>query len=224
MLAGDPLPGRDQGVPGALAGIGQVHRGDPVGCFPGAAQVVPLDPGRALALPVLAGLIDRADRQAAAAAGAGGLVQPADREPAHCPHHRGGVPDGPAEQPLHPVRGPVPGLLGERPAVAPGNLAHQRGGVLARLQPGLHPRETRAQQLQQLSAFPPGQARRLSWRQQPPPVLLSSHTHNRQAAAPCEDPQSAQQQVKPRMATAVLASGRWGPGSRSNRMRRRRRP
>jgi len=46
-------------------------------------------------------------------------------------------------------------------------------------------------------------ARRLSWRQQPPPVLLSSHTHNRQAAAPCEDPRHAQQQVRPRMVTAV---------------------
>ena len=30
-------------------------------------------------------------------------------------HRRGGVPDGPAEQPLHPVRGQVPGLLGQRP-------------------------------------------------------------------------------------------------------------
>ena len=159
LLARDPLPGGDQRVPGALAGIGQVHGGDPVGHFPGAArpQVVALDPGRALALLDLAGLIDRADRQAAAAAGAGGLVQPGDREPAHRPHRRGGIPDRPAEQPLRLIRGPVPGLLSERPPVAPRDLAHQRGRVLAGLQPRLHPRETRPQQVQQLSTFPPAQ-------------------------------------------------------------------
>jgi hypothetical protein len=34
--------------------------------------------------------------------------------------------------------------------------------------------------------------------------LLSSHTHNRQAAALCEDPQRAQQQVRLQKAAAVL--------------------
>jgi hypothetical protein len=112
-----------------------------------------------LALLDLAGLIDRPDRQAAAAAGAGGgLVQPGNSEPAHHFHHRDGVPDRPGEQPLHPVRGPVPGPLGQRPAVTPGQIAHQRGRVLARLQPRLHPHETGPQQFQQLSAFPPAQA------------------------------------------------------------------
>jgi hypothetical protein len=62
-----------------------------------------------------------------------------------------------AEQPLHPVRRPVPGPPGQRPAVTPGQIAHQCGGVLARLQPRLHPGETRAQQFQQLIAFPPAQ-------------------------------------------------------------------
>jgi hypothetical protein len=51
-----------------------------------------------------------------------------------------------------------------------------------------------------------GPARRLSWRQQPPSVLLSSHTHDRQAAAlrKIASPRRAQAQVKARMAAAVL--------------------
>ena len=157
VLARDPLPGRDQRVPGALAGIGQMDRGNPVGHLPGAAQIVTLHAGRALTLLDLAGLIDRADRQGAAAKAAGGLVQPGDGEPPHHPHRRTGVPDSAAEQPLHPIRSPVPGPLGQRPAVTSGQVAHQRGGVLARLQPRFYPGETRAQQFQQLSAFPPAE-------------------------------------------------------------------
>ena len=38
-----------------------------------------------------------------------------------------------------------------------GQVAHQRGGVLARLQPRLHPHKARPQQPQQLSALPPAQ-------------------------------------------------------------------
>jgi hypothetical protein len=158
LLTGNPLPRGDQRMPGALARIGQVHGGDPVGYLPGTAQVVALDASGALTLLNLAGLIDRPDGQAAAAAVAGGLVQPGDGEPAHRPHHREGVPDRPAEQPLHPVRRPVPGPLGQRPAVTSRQIAHQRGGVLARLQPRLHPSETRTQQFQQLSTFPLTQA------------------------------------------------------------------
>jgi hypothetical protein len=45
---------------------------------------VTLHAGRPLALPVLARLIDRPDRQPAAASAAGGLVQPGHGEP---PHH-----------------------------------------------------------------------------------------------------------------------------------------
>ena len=158
MLARDPLPRGDQRVPDPLARIRQVHRGDPVGHLPGAAQIVALHAGRALALLDLAGLVDRADHQAAAAAVAGGLVQPGDGEPAHRSYHRGGIPDRPAEEPLHPVRRTVSGPLGQRPAVTPGQVAHQRGGVLTRLQPRLHPGETRPQQFQQLCTFPPAQA------------------------------------------------------------------
>jgi hypothetical protein len=77
VLARDPLPRGDQRVPGALAGVGQVDGGDPIGHLPGAAEIVALDAGRAVTLLDLAGLVDRADRQAAAAAEAGGLSSPA---------------------------------------------------------------------------------------------------------------------------------------------------
>jgi len=70
---------------------------------------------------------------------------------------RSDIPDRAAEQPLHPVRGPVPGPLSERPSVTPGQITYQRGGVLTRLQPRLHPDEARPQQFQQLTAFPPAQ-------------------------------------------------------------------
>jgi hypothetical protein len=45
-------------------------------------------------------------------------------------------PRPPAEQPLHPVRGPVPGPPGRRSPVPPGQITHQRG-VLTCLQPRL---------------------------------------------------------------------------------------
>jgi hypothetical protein len=57
--AGDPLPRGDQRVPGAFPHIRQVHRGDPVGSLPRTPWAVPLDLGRVLALPGVAGLIDR---------------------------------------------------------------------------------------------------------------------------------------------------------------------
>ena len=65
----DPLPGADQRMPGMLADVGQVHGIDPVGDLPGAAQVLPLDPGRGRAGLLLAGLIQRPDHQLAPAAG-----------------------------------------------------------------------------------------------------------------------------------------------------------
>ena len=154
LLTRDPLPAGDQRVPGLLPHIRQVHRGDPVGHLSRAAQIVPLDAGGVLALFDLPCLIDRPDHQAPPT---GGLIQARHREPAHHPHRHSGVPDRPVQQPLGLIRRPVPGMLGDRPPVAAGNLAHQRGGVLARLQPRLHPHKTRPQQPQQLSALPPAQ-------------------------------------------------------------------
>ena len=154
----DPLPGADQRVPGAFPHVRQVHGVDPVGHLAHAAQVLPLHPGGAGARLDLPGLVDRADRQAAAPAGlARGIIQPGHGEPAHHPHRRPGVPDCPVEQPLRPVRRAVPRTLGDRPPVPSAQVAHHCGGVLARLQPRLCPREAGPQQFQQLSAFPAAQ-------------------------------------------------------------------
>jgi hypothetical protein len=151
----DPFPGADQCVPGAFPRIRQVHRVDAVGHLACAPQVLPFHAGGAGASLDLAGFVDRGHRQAAPAPGpAGGLVQPGHGEPAHHPHRREGVPDCPVEQPLRPVRGAVPRTLGDRPPVRSPQVAHHRGGVLARLQPRLGPPEARAQQSQQLSALP----------------------------------------------------------------------
>jgi len=142
----------------AFPHVRQVHSVDPVGHLAHAAQVLPLHPGRAGAGLDLPGFVERADRQAAPPPGpAGGLIQSGHGEPAHHSHRREGVPHRAAEQPLGLVRGAVSGLRGDRPAVPLGDLAHHRGGVLARLQPSLCPREARPQQVQQLSAFPPRQ-------------------------------------------------------------------
>ena len=183
----DPLPGGDQRVPGVLPHIRQVHRGDPVGHLARAAQVVPFDPGGVLALLDLAGLIDRPDRQAAAADRAGGLIQAR-------PRRTGAPPPSPRRCPstarlssrcvLSGVRSPACSAIVH--PLRRRDLAHQRGGVLARLQPRLHPREARPQQLPAAQPASAGPARRLSWRQQPPSILLSSHTHDREAAAPVQ--------------------------------------
>jgi hypothetical protein len=57
----DPLPGADQRMPGLLAHIRQVHRGDAIGNLAHASQILPFDAGRGSALLGLAGLIDRPD-------------------------------------------------------------------------------------------------------------------------------------------------------------------
>ena len=79
---------------------------------------------------------------------------PADREPAHHAHRGEGVPARVVQQPLRPVRRPVPAMPGDTPPVHPGQLAGQRRHVLARLQPRLGPGKTRPQQAQQLIPFP----------------------------------------------------------------------
>ena len=87
VLAGNPLPGADQRVPGLLPHVGQVHGVDPVGHLARAPQVLPLDPAGGLAGLFLPGLVDRPDHQAAAPPPAPGrLLQPGHREPAHHAH------------------------------------------------------------------------------------------------------------------------------------------
>ena len=181
----DLLPGADQRVPGALAHIRQMHRGDPVGYLAHAPQVVPLDAGRGTALLNLAGLIDRPAPQAPPpAAAAGGLLQPRHREQAHHPHRGEGVPDRAVQQPLGPLRSAIPCQLRDRPPIAPRQVTSQGSDVLASLKPRLASCKTRPQQRQQLSALPgrqggpyPGSSSRLRF--------CCRHTHDRQAAAPC---------------------------------------
>src|SRR5690349_21360751 len=75
----------------------------------------------------------------------GGGFQVFGHEPADDAHRRGGVPHRVVEQPLHPVRGGVPGVLGNRPAVLARQIAHQPDDVLAGLLPRLDPGEAVAQ-------------------------------------------------------------------------------
>jgi hypothetical protein len=51
-----------------------------------------------------------------------------------------------------------------------------------------------------------GPGRYLSWRQQPPPILLSSQTHDREAAAPNDLVLRTPPQVTTQMAAAVLGA------------------
>ena len=102
----------------------------------------------------LTGLVDRADHHPAPPPAPRRLLQALDREPAHHAHRGGGVPARVVQQPLCPVRRPLPAMPGDAPPVHPGQLADQRGHVLARLQPRLCPGKARPQQPQQLILFP----------------------------------------------------------------------
>ena len=142
---------------------------------------------------------------------AGGLIQPGHGEPAHHPHRREGVPHRAAEQPLGPIRrcGPRPARRSSTRCASAGS-AHHRGGILARLQPRLCPREARPQQSQQLSAFParqpgayPGGSSRLRF--------CCRHTHDREAAGPIQ----AGSRSAPRpQAVSVLLESPHGCGDR----------
>jgi hypothetical protein len=137
-------------MPGAFPHIRQVHGVDPVDHLAHATQVLALDARGTAPLLDLAGLIDRADvspRRRPA-------VRPASSSPATAnrrttPHRR---------ERVHTVRLSSRWVLsGARSpacaAIAPGDLAHQRDGVLARLQPRHCPPEARPQEFQQLTAL-----------------------------------------------------------------------
>jgi hypothetical protein len=140
------------------------------------------------------------------AAAPGRLLQASHREPAYLAHRSEGVPRGAVEQPLGPVRRPVPDMLGDGPAVTFGCLAHYRVDVLACLQPRRDPDETRPHLLQQLSAFPD---------REPGPYAGSSSRlrfcclHKRMIARRLrhvEPRPTALRQVKAPMAAAVLGA------------------
>jgi len=75
---------------------------------------------------------------------------------AHVVADPAGVPPGPGQQVLHPVRSPVPGMLGDRPAVLARQLRqqaqHERPGPAPRLHPGESPRDAAHQVIK---LFPP---------------------------------------------------------------------
>ena len=177
-------------VPGLLPHQRHVHRVDPVRHPARAAHVLAFHPGGRLARLLLAGLVDRRDHQAAPPPAAPRRpVQAGRREPADLAHRRQRVPRRPVQQPLRPVRRPVPGMLGHRPPVPLRQLADQRGHVLPRLLPRLASARSTpaARPSAQPVSGPPAQP--LSWQQQPPSIHLSSQTHDRQAAAPtCAHP------------------------------------
>ena len=207
VLARDPLPGADQRVPGLLPHIRQVDRVDAVRDAARAPQVLALDAGRGTALLFLARLVQRPDpHPALPAVPPRGPVQPGHGEPAYRAHRRQRVPAGVIQQPLRLVRRPVPGMPGDAPPVALRQVAHQRGHVLARLQPYLRPREARPQQPGQFASFlhrqrgayPDGSSRLR---------FCCQHKHmDRQAAAPYARLRQANAppQVRTPSAAAVL--------------------
>ena len=156
VLAGDPLPGADQRVPGLLPHVGQVHRVDPVRHPARAPHVLALDPRGGLAGLFLPGLVDRPDHQAARAAVRAGPPPPARPPRTGAPRSSrrsvsqlawfssrwvlSGVRSPACRAMLHPFRS--------------GSSLITAAHVLARLQPRLRPGKTRPQQRQQLSPFP----------------------------------------------------------------------
>jgi hypothetical protein len=130
MSSGNPLARPGQRVTGLLPHVGQVRRVDPVRDAACAPHVLPLHPGRGRSLPLLAGLVERADRHPAAARPAGRVVKTRRRVPPDQAHRHPLVPRGTAQQTLCPGRRPVLGVLGDRPAVPRRQVAGQRVQVL----------------------------------------------------------------------------------------------
>ena len=87
----------------------------------------------------MARLVQRADRQLRAGS------QMLRDEPADDTGGLLGVPHGMIEQPLSAVRGGVPGMLGNGPAVLAWQLAQQRRHIPPGLSKGLWPGKTRFQ-------------------------------------------------------------------------------
>ena len=192
-------------MPGPLPHIRQVHRGDPIGHLAHTPQVVALDTGRGSALLDLAGLIQRPELQAR-------------RRPAGRPPHPARPPRTAAPRPS-PRTCPTTARLSSR-WVRSGARSPTRCAIVHPLRLGRSlarprgtcppaatapPHKARLQQPQQFRHASGPPATPLSWRQQPPSVLLLSRTHDREAAAPVEPAAShAPPLVKPQMDVAVL--------------------
>nr|WP_236051651.1 hypothetical protein [Nonomuraea cypriaca] len=151
LLGGDPLAGADQRVPGPGSDVGQVDGVDAVVDAACAAHVLTLDTGCGLSLLLLAGLVQRADGQAG---GAGDRVQSVGGVAAYGAHRPGGVPAGAVQQALGGGGRAVPGVLGDRPAVAFGQVGHDGADVFGGLQAGFDPGEHRGQCGEQVVGVP----------------------------------------------------------------------
>jgi hypothetical protein len=156
------------GVP-ARRGVGAVDDVDGVGYLPHAAGILAFDSGGEVALLLLRGLVKHRHREL--------VGQVGDDEVAH--RGRGGalVPRHVVEQTLHPVRRPVPGVLGQRPPVLAWQVSQQPVDVLARLRPYL-PASERARQLgKKLGPLRPGQIGGL-YHEQSSRLVFVCRSHN----------------------------------------------
>src|SRR3954447_24142938 len=134
------------------------------------------------------------------------LVPPARHVLLALAHRHCLAPRGPAQQPLRPVRRPVPGMLGDRPPVPRRQVTDQRRYIPSRLQPGLRPGEAQPEQAHQGRPLPhrpvrpyAGSSSRLRF--------ICPHKHMILGGCPHFTGIShlpASQQLKAQLATAVL--------------------
>jgi hypothetical protein len=106
----------------------------PLATRPAQPRYSPLDPSGVLALFLLPGLVQRRHPQPL-------ITQRLDHEPADDPLRLVMIPHGVVEQPLHPVRCGVTGVLGQGPPILVRQVTHEPDHVLAGLLERLHPRE-----------------------------------------------------------------------------------
>jgi hypothetical protein len=154
----------------ARRGVGAVHDVDGVGYLPHAAGILAFDASSAIALLLLCGLVEHRHREV--------VDQVGDDEVAHRRRGGGLVPRHVVEQPLHPVRRPVPGVFGQRPPVLAWQVGQQPVDILARLRP-YFPASERARQLgKKLRPLRPGQIGGLYHEQSSRLVFVwRSHNH-----------------------------------------------
>ena len=125
----------------APAGVGEVDRDLGVLDPPGGAGVLALDADGVHTLLHIAGLVG--DQHAVVGA------ERADDVVAQVITHAVGVPAGPGQEVLHPVRIGLAGVLGEGPAVLPREVRQQPAQERPGSAPGLHPGEPPGHPIQQ---------------------------------------------------------------------------
>jgi hypothetical protein len=150
-------------------GVGAVDDVDGVGYLSHAAGVLAFDAGGEAALLLLRGLVEHRRREL--------VGQVPDNEVTHQRRRGGLVPCHVVEQPLHPVRRPIPGVLGQRPPVLAWQVSQQPVDVLARLRPCLPASERARQQGQHLGPLHPGQLGGLYY-QPSSRLVFVCRTHN----------------------------------------------